>query len=233
LINITPDSSSIAKGESLKDTAKTLEAMQASIIVIRHPEAGIPHILAKTTQLSVINAGDGCHEHPTQALLDIFTIKERFKTLKGLRILIVGDILHSRVARSNILGMTKLGAEVLLCGPPNLIPPYIDKLKNVSFGYNLQEMIKHVDVVMMLRIQFERQTRAFIPSIKEYNRLFCLNQEKLKYTNKNILIMHPGPVNRNIEISDDIVDSKYSLIHEQVTNGIAVRMAVLYLLAKR
>ncbi|MBI4652585.1 aspartate carbamoyltransferase catalytic subunit [Candidatus Desantisbacteria bacterium] len=232
IINISGSTSSIVKGESLIDTGKTIEALNADIIVIRHSLPGAAHRLAHTINASVINAGDGSHEHPTQGLLDIFTIKENKKNFEGLNVCIVGDIRHSRVARSNIWGLTKLGANITIVAPPTLLPPGIEYLgKGIKIAYKLEDCIEDIDVLYILRIQLERQKGFFIPSIREYSRLFGINKNKLKRAKKDLIIMHPGPINREIEISSEIADSKHSLILDQVSNGIAVRMAILYLLA--
>jgi aspartate carbamoyltransferase catalytic subunit len=228
-INISAQGSSLVKGESLKDMAKNLEAMNPDIIVIRHTVPGAPHMLAKMCRFSVINAGDGSHEHPTQALLDMLTIREKKGRLAGLRIALVGDITHSRVARSNIFGLTRLGAHVRVIGPPTLIPPYIEEL-GVDVQYDLQEGIRDRDVIMMLRIQMERETRNLFPTVREYARLYCLTKERLQGVSEECLIMHPGPINRGVEIDPEVADGKHSVILDQVTNGIAVRMALLYLL---
>lgn len=228
-INIAVATSSVAKGETLKDTGKTIEVMGADAVIMRHPAAGAPHILAKHLKASVINAGDGAHEHPTQGLLDMFTIQEKKGSLEGLKIAILGDVLHSRVARSNIWGLTKLGAEVRVVGPSTLMPPEIEKLGVKGF-YNVEEAIKDVDVINVLRIQLERQQKGLFPTIREYARLFGLNNERLKYAKPDVLVMHPGPMNRGVEISPDVADGLHSTINEQVTNGVAVRMAILYLL---
>lgn len=231
-VNIAVQISSVQKGESLIDTAKTLESMKADFIVIRHSYSGAPHILAQNVSSSIINAGDGFHEHPTQGLLDIFTIKEKKGKINGLKIVIVGDILHSRVARSNLWGLTKLGAKVILCGPPTLIPQDIDKIfPQIDIEYNLDKAIKNADVINILRVQFERQLEHLFPSVREYSLLYGMNKERLKNAKDDVLILHPGPMNRGIEITTDVVDSVNSVINEQVTNGIAVRMAVLYLLS--
>lgn len=230
VLNIAIATSSVSKGESLKDTLQTIEAMQASIVVVRHSGAGVPHMLAKLIKPSVINAGDGAHEHPTQALLDMFTIKEKKGYFEGLNVTIVGDILHSRVARSNIWGLTKMGANITLCGPPTLIPPMIEEL-GVKVTYVLEDAVKDADIIMLLRMQLERQKNSMFPSIREYAEFYGLNKELLKKAKPDVLIMHPGPINRDIEISSDVADGKHSLILEQVTNGIAVRMAVLYLVS--
>lgn len=231
-VNISVQTSSVQKGESLIDTAKTLESMKADFIVIRHSYSGAPHLLAKHVSSSIINAGDGFHEHPTQGLLDIFTIKEKKAKLEGLKIVIVGDILHSRVARSNLWGLTKLGAKVVLCGPPTLIPMDIDKIfPQIDIEYNLDKAIKNADVINILRVQFERQLEHLFPSVREYSLLYGMNRERLSNAKSDVLILHPGPMNRGIEITTDVADSLNSVINEQVTNGIAIRMAVLYLLA--
>ena len=229
-LNVSAQSSSLSKGESIVDIAKNIEAMNVDMIVVRHASSGVPKILADALGPSVVNAGDGCHAHPTQALLDIFTMKERLGKVAGLNVGIVGDILHSRVARSNIWGLTKLGAHVTLCGPSTLMPVGIEKL-GVKVTHDLKDILKNCDVLMALRLQRERQREKFLPSISEYARKFGINQEKLKSARKDILIMHPGPTNRGVEVSAEVADGPQSVILEQVTNGIAVRMAVLYLLA--
>ena len=229
-INISASGSSVEKGESLIDTGKTLEAMKADFVVIRHSMSGASHVLARNINPSVINAGDGSHEHPTQGLLDIFTINEKKGTVKGLKVVIIGDIAHSRVARSNIWGLTKLGAEVVVCGPSTLIPRDIEKT-GAKVCYNLDFALKNADVVNVLRIQLERQKTKRLPSLREYNLLFGMTKEKLKLAKPDVIIMHPGPMNRGIEITSNVADGAQSVIDEQVTNGIAVRMAVLYLLA--
>jgi aspartate carbamoyltransferase catalytic subunit len=229
VINISTSSSSVLKGESLKDTAQNLEAMKPDIIVIRHPVPGAPHLLANILDCSVINAGDGAHEHPTQAMLDVLTIREKKKNIEGLQVVIVGDIAHSRVARSNIWALTKLGAKVTVVGPKTLIPPHIEQL-GVDVSYRLSEVIPGADVLMMLRIQSERHHEAFFPSLREYSKLFGLNLHKLEAAKPDVLIMHPGPINRGIEIDPEVADGPYSVILEQVTNGLAVRMALMYLL---
>lgn len=221
--------SSVQKGESLGDTAKTIEVMGADAIIIRHSSTGAPHLLARLLDARVINAGDGTHEHPTQALLDLFTIKEKKGSIAGLRVAILGDITHSRVARSNILGLSKLGAEVRVVGPPTLIPPDIEKL-GVTVFHDWREGLRDVDVINVLRIQLERQQRGLFPSIREYARLFGLDENKLRIARPDVLVLHPGPVNRGVEISPGVQDGSHSAINEQVTNGVAVRMALLYLL---
>jgi aspartate carbamoyltransferase catalytic subunit len=229
VINISAASSSTAKGETLKDTGKNLQAMNPDLIVIRHACAGAPKILADALPVSVINAGDGAHEHPTQALLDAFTIRERKKNLKGLKVAIIGDITHSRVARSNIYLLGKMGAQVMISGPNTMIPPFIEELA-VSVVPDIAEAIRDADVIMMLRIQLERQSRYLFPSLREYSRFFGLNIEKLRNAKSDVLIMHPGPINRGVEIAPEVADGPYTIILDQVTNGVAIRMALLYLL---
>lgn len=230
VINISSSASSVSKGETLIDMARNLQAMQADFIVLRHPCAGAPYLLARSLKSSVVNAGDGGHEHPTQALLDLFTIVERRGKVNGLKIAIVGDIAHSRVARSDIYALTKMGADVRIVGPPTLIPADIERL-GVSVFYDLDRGLKGIDVVIMLRIQLERHGRRFFPSLREYSRLYCLTQERLRLAKEDVLIMHPGPINRGVELSPEVADGLSSVILDQVTNGIAVRMAVLYLLS--
>jgi len=227
VINVTVSTSSVVKGESLLDTIKTLLSMKVDAIVIRHSSAGAPNFIAERINASVINGGDGFHAHPTQALLDMFTIREKFGTLKDINVALIGDILFSRVARSNIHGLKKMGANVRVIGPATLIPKGIEEM-GVEVYYNLEDGLKNVNVVNILRIQRERQKQMLFPTIREYNRLFAIDESTLK--DKNVLVMHPGPMNRGIEISDYIADSKQAVILEQVTNGIAIRMAVLYLL---
>ena len=230
VLNFTLSHSSVTKGETLLDTARNLEAMGAGVIVIRHPMSGAPWLLAKELDSSIINAGDGSHEHPSQALLDLFTIREIKGKIKGLRVVIVGDILHSRVARSNIWGLSKLGAEVRVVGPPTLIPKYFENAKVRTF-YNLDDAIEGADVIIMLRIQMERQESVYFPSLREYSRFYGLTREKLKRADEDVTVMHPGPINRGIELSSDIADDAGSVILAQVSNGIAVRMAMFYLVA--
>lgn len=230
VINISISSSSVAKGESLKDTGLTLQAMHPDVVVIRHPSAGAAEFLAKRLAASIINAGDGAHEHPSQALLDLFTIREKVGRLEGLKAAIIGDIAHSRVARSNIHGMQKMGMEVRVAGPRTMLPRFIERL-GVEVFTNLDRAIAEVDVIMMLRLQVERQQAGLFPSLREYSRLFGLTVERLKAAKSNVLIMHPGPINRGVEIAPDVADGPYSLILNQVENGLAVRMALLYLLA--
>lgn len=228
-INISTSTSSVVKGETLKDTAKTLEVMGSDVVIIRHGAAGAPHILAKHIDAAVINAGDGAHEHPTQALLDMFTIREKKGGLKGLKVAIIGDILHSRVARSNIYGLTKMGAEVRVVGPATLMPPKIERLGAQPF-YEMAPALDGVDVAMVLRLQLERQQKGLFPTIREYARIWGLNKERLQYAKPDVLVMHPGPMNRGVEIAPEVADGMGSVINDQVTNGVAVRMALLYLL---
>lgn len=228
-VNLSIATSSVVKGETLLDTIKTIEAMQIDIVIIRHSVSGVPHYLSKHIKSSIINAGDGMHEHPTQGLLDIFTIKEKKGKISGLKVAIVGDIAHSRVARSNIWGLTKLGAKVRIIAPPTLIPGDIEKL-GVEVFTDVEKGIKDVDVINILRIQLERQKKNLFPTIREYAMLFGINTEKLKIAKPDCLILHPGPMNRGIEISPNVADGCQSVIEEQVTNGVAVRMAVLYLI---
>ena len=231
VINISASSSSVAKGESLKDTGLTLQAMHPDVVVIRHSAAGAPKLLAELlTRTSVINAGDGAHEHPTQALLDLFTIREQRATLAGLKAAIVGDIQHSRVARSNIYAMQKMGMQVRVCGPPTLLPRHLERL-GVEVFRRIEAAIADVDIIMMLRVQLERQGGGFFPTLREYSKLFGLNVDRLKAAKQNVLIMHPGPINRGVEIAPEVADGPYSLILNQVENGLAIRMALLYLLA--
>jgi len=230
VINFSVPTSSVVKGESLIDTALTVQALGADFIIIRHSSAGVPHLLAKKLRASVINAGDGTNEHPTQALLDAFTIREKKGRIEGLDIALVGDIIHSRVAKSNIYGLTKLGANVRLIGPPTLIPREMEDF-GVGVFHSMEEGLKNVDVVMMLRIQMERQGKGFFPSTEEYSKNWGLTQERLLLAKDDVIVMHPGPMNRGIEISSEIADGPRSVILEQVTNGLAVRMAVMYLLA--
>jgi len=229
VINISSTSSSSTKGESILDTALNLEAMNVDMIVVRHYSSGVPNILSQHLKAGVINAGDGCREHPTQALLDIFTVKEKLGSVAGRNITIVGDILHSRVARSNIWGFKKLGANVTVCGPSTLMPRCVKDF-GVEVSYDLEASMKKSDCVIVLRLQKERQQDSFLPSLREYAKLFGLSQTKLDKASKDLLIMHPGPTNRGVEIGADVADGSQSVILEQVTNGLAIRMAVLYLL---
>ena len=228
IINFSADASSFQKGESLKDTARTLEALNADIIVIRHKAAGAPHFLARFLNAHVVNAGDGAHEHPTQALLDVFTIREKKGNIAGLNVTILGDILFSRVARSNIWALRKLGANVTLCGPSTLVPRVFEQM-GCRVTYDLDEALANADVINLLRIQHERQRKSMFPSIGEYAHLFGLNRTRLTKAKPNALIMHPGPMNRGVEIKSELADCDRAVILEQVTNVIAVRMAVLYL----
>jgi aspartate carbamoyltransferase catalytic subunit len=228
-VSISASTSSIVKGETLVDTAKNLEAMNPDAIVIRHSAAGAPHLLARLVKASVINAGDGMHAHPTQALLDMMTIREKKGRLAGLRIAIIGDIAHSRVARSNIVGLNKTGAEVILAGPPTMIPMGVETL-GAHITYHVEEAIKDADVVMVLRIQKERQQAFVFPSEREYAQCYGLTEKKLVGAKEDVLIMHPGPINRGVEIAPEVAEGPYSVILEQVTNGVAIRMALLYLL---
>ncbi len=230
--NISASSSSVQKGETLIDTGKTIDAMGSDIIIMRHPMSGAPHLLAKNVKSSIINAGDGMNEHPTQALLDMFTIQEKKGTLKGLKVAIIGDVLHSRVARSNIWGLTKMGAEVNVSGPATLMPPEIEKM-GVNVFSTVQEAMLDADVVMGLRIQLERQKKGLFPTIREYARFFGVDDKRLKLAKEDAIVLHPGPVNRGVELSTSVTDGQQSCINEQVTNGVAVRMALLYLLTRR
>ena len=229
-INMVGSSSSMVKGESLKDTARNIESLKVDVVVMRHSSSGAPHRLAPSLKASVINAGDGINEHPTQALLDMFTILEKKKKLAGLKVSFIGDILHSRVARSNIWGLTKMGAKVTVCAPKTLLPIHIEKL-GVQATTSLDEAVEDADVLNLLRIQLERQSESFFPSIREYANSYQINHEILKRAKPDVMIMHPGPVNRGVEITSDVVDGPFSVILDQVTHGLAVRMAVLYLLS--
>jgi aspartate carbamoyltransferase catalytic subunit len=228
VINISATSSSLTKGETLKDTGKILEANHADIIVLRHSSSGAPQFLAERLTSSIINAGDGAHEHPTQALLDLYTIRSRKGAVAGLHVVIIGDILFSRVARSNIFGLLKLGARVTLVGPSTLVPREFEKL-GVAVSYDIDEVLPTADVVNLLRIQHERQRKEYFPGIGEYVRLFGLTKERAKLLKPDCLIMHPGPINRGVEIDSELADGAQSVILDQVTNGLAIRMAVLYL----
>ncbi len=229
IVNFNQQTSSVVKGESLKDTILNLDAMNPDAIIIRHSCSGVPHFTTTFCQSHIINAGDGSHEHPTQALLDAFTIRQEKKNFKDLKVTIVGDILHSRVARSNIFLLRKLGARVVLVGPPPLLPLEMKKF-GVDIGFNLDRALEGADVIMMLRIQMERQQKNFFPSIREYRNLYSLTEKRFRRAKKKAIIMHPGPINRGVEISADMADSAKSVILKQVKNGIAIRMAVLYLL---
>ncbi len=228
-VNLTVSSSSVVKGESFVDTAKTIEAMGVDVVVIRHSLAGTPKLLADSVKAHVINAGDGAHEHPTQGLLDLFTIRAKKGKFDGLNVVIVGDILHSRVAKSNIWGLTKLGANITLVGPPTLIPTGIEDF-GVKIATVLDQAFKNADVVNILRIQLERQNKAYFPTLREYSKLFGVNQNRLATANPGLLVMHPGPANLGVEISEEVSIGEQSAITEQVSNGVAVRMALLYLL---
>ncbi|HBF42256.1 MAG TPA: aspartate carbamoyltransferase [Desulfobacteraceae bacterium] len=227
--SLSASGSSIVKGETLIDTARNLQAMNPDLIVIRHSSSGAPHLLAKGVKAGIINAGDGINEHPTQALLDLFTIREKKGKIKGLNVVIIGDIAHSRVARSNIIGLTKMGAEVSVSGPPTMIPVGIEDL-GVQVVDNPVEAVKNKDVVMLLRIQLERQEKVLFPGLREYAAFFGLTKKIIENAKKDVIIMHPGPMNRGVEITSEVADGPFSVILDQVTNGVAVRMAILYLL---
>jgi len=229
-VNFQTSGSSVSKGESLKDTARNIEAMGIHLVVIRHQASGAPHYLARNLDAGVINAGDGTHEHPTQGLLDIFTIRERRGSIAGLRVAILGDIAHSRVARSNIWGLIKLGASVTVAGPPTMMPLDVERF-GVTVARSVDEAIEGADVVNILRIQLERQRSTLYSSLREYARVYGVTSERLKRAKPDVTVMHPGPMNRGVEIAQDVADGKHSVILQQVTNGVAVRMAVLYLLA--
>ncbi len=228
VINFSAEASSLKKGETLKDTARNLEALNADIIIIRHSATGAPHFLSRFLKSSVVNAGDGAHEHPTQALLDTFTIREKKGKIEGLNVTILGDILYSRVARSNIWALLKLGANVTLCGPSTLVPKVFEKM-GCRVTWNLEDGVRDADVVNLLRIQHERQRKAMFPSIGEYTSLFGINKARFKRLKPDVMIMHPGPINRGVEIDSQVADCDQSVILQQVTNGLAVRMAVLFL----
>ena len=230
VVNFSASSSSVKKGETLLDTVNNILSMKVDMVVMRHPAPGAPSFLAQHIDANIINAGDGTHEHPTQALLDAFSMREQLGDLKGKNIAIFGDILHSRVALSNIFCLKKLGANVKVCGPPTLIPKYIKEL-GVDVSYNVKETLQWCDVANVLRIQLERQDIKYIPSIREYTQYFGINKALLESLNKKIIIMHPGPINRGVELSGDVADSEHSIILKQVENGVAVRMAILFLLA--
>jgi aspartate carbamoyltransferase catalytic subunit len=228
-LNVAVATSSVLKGETLVDTAMNIEAMAPDVIVLRHASSGACHLLSRICRSRVINAGDGMHEHPTQALLDAFTIREHKKRIEGLKVTIVGDLLHSRVLRSNVLLLTELGAEVWVCGPSTLVPPGIERL-GVRVSTSVDEAVKDADVIMMLRIQHERMNGAFFPSVREYFNTFGMTPARVAGAKPDVIIMHPGPMNRGVEIASEVADGPYSVILEQVANGVAVRMAVLYLL---
>ncbi len=229
-LNVAVSVSSVLKGETLADTARNIEAMSPDMIVLRHPSSGACHMLSRICRSRIINAGDGMHEHPTQALLDAFTIREHKKQIQGLKVAIVGDLVHSRVLRSNVLLLTKLGADVWVSGPPTLLPPGIECL-GVHVTTSVDEAVTDADVIMMLRIQQERMQGSFFPSLREYFNVFGMTAERVRRAKSDVIIMHPGPINRGVEIASDVADGPYSVILEQVANGVAVRMAVLYLLA--
>ena len=229
VINISTSTSSVVKGETLLDTARNIEAMKCDMIIVRHSCSGAPEFLSKRLKSSVINAGDGFHEHPTQALLDMYTIREKLGKLEGLTVAIVGDIAHSRVARSNIYGLATMGAKVRVCGPPTMMPQGIESL-GAKVYYDMNTAVEGVDVVMMIRLQLERQTAGLFPGVREYARFYGLNQARVELAAKHVLVMHPGPMNRGVEISSEVADGT-PVILDQVTNGVAVRMAVMYLLS--
>ena len=228
-LSLSATDSSMVKGETLIDTARNLQAMNPDIIILRHSSSGAPHLLARYVDSGVINAGDGIHEHPTQALLDLFTIKKKKGRIKGLRVVIIGDIAHSRVARSDIIGLRKMGAEVTISGPPTMIPVDVESL-GVKVILDPVKAVKNKDVIMLLRIQLERQDKVLFPSLREYAIFFGLNTQLIKGAKKDVIIMHPGPINRGVEITGDLADGPFSVILDQVSNGVAIRMALLYLL---
>jgi aspartate carbamoyltransferase catalytic subunit len=230
VINVSTSASSVTKGESLKDTAMTLAAMAVDVIVMRHPASGAPHFIAHHVPSAVINGGDGTHEHPTQALLDLFTIRQRKGSLAGLRVSIIGDIAHSRVARSNIFAMNTVGMEVRVCGPASLLPLHVESL-GVRACTDLETAVGDADIIMVLRLQLERQEKGLIPSLREYSQLYGLTLKRLEHAKPDVLIMHPGPINRGVEIAPEVAEGPYSLILDQVANGVALRMALLYMLA--
>lgn len=231
-VSFQTSGSSVSKGETLRDTARNIEAMGIHLVVIRHQSSGAPHYLARHLDAGIINAGDGAHEHPTQGLLDIFTMRERRGRIAGLRVAIIGDVMHSRVARSNIWGLTKLGARVTIAGPPTMMPAEVERF-GVTVAKSVDEAIEGADVVNILRIQLERQRGNLYPSLREYARIYGVTSERLRRAKSDVTVMHPGPMNRGVEIAQDVADGEHSAILEQVTNGVAVRMAVLYLLAGR
>lgn len=229
VVNFSSSASSVKKGESLKDTIRNIESMKIDMVVVRHESPGVPHFLTRCVDAAIINAGDGAHEHPTQALLDMFSMQQHIGKLKGLKVVVIGDIQHSRVVRSNIIGLNKLGAEVVLCGPKTMMPLFVNEM-GVTVSHNLEECLAWCDVAMALRIQLERQDQGLFPSMREYHERFGIKMEHLeKYP--DFLIMHPGPINRGVELESDVADSERAIILNQVTNGLAVRMAVLYLLS--
>ena len=229
-VNFTASGSSVGKGETLIDTVRNIEAMQPDVIVVRHGSAGTPLLLSRLVRAGIINAGDGAHEHPSQALLDMLMIRDDKKRIEGLKVAIIGDISHSRVARSNIYGLTKMGAKVVLCGPTTMMPSHLTKF-GVQVTHRIEEAVKDADVIMMLRIQLERQSRTLLPSAREYMRFFGLTPNRMNLAKPDAIIMHPGPMNRGVEITSEVADSPRSRILSQVTNGVAVRMALLFLLA--
>lgn len=228
-VNFAVSGSSVSKGETLKDTVRNIEAMKVDMIVVRHACAGVPLMLTKLSDSNIINAGDGIHEHPTQGLLDMYSIREKLGKLEGLKVCIVGDVAHSRVALSNIYGLKTMGAKVSVCGPSTMIPKFLNEL-GVDVIHNIDEAIQENDVLNVLRIQLERKAREYFPSIREYSKYFGIDRERLEKNGKDILILHPGPINRGVEISSEVADGSSQIILQQVTNGVAVRMAVLYLL---
>jgi aspartate carbamoyltransferase catalytic subunit len=228
-VNFAVSGSSVSKGETLKDTVRNIEAMKVDMIVVRHACAGVPLMLTKISDSNVINAGDGIHEHPTQGLLDMYSIREKLGKLEGLKVCIVGDVAHSRVALSNIYGLKTMGAKVSVCGPSTMIPKFLDEL-GVDVIHNIDEAIQENDVLNILRIQLERKAREYFPSIREYSKYFGIDKERLEKNGKDIVLLHPGPINRGVEISSEVADGSTQIILQQVTNGVAVRMAVLYLL---
>lgn len=229
-LNFSASGSALSKGETMLDTALNIEAMKVDVVVMRHKSPGSPHFLARHLESIIINAGDGRHEHPTQALLDMLTLRDKYGSLKGLRVALVGDILHSRVATSNIIGLKKMGAEVIICGPATLIPRGIERM-GVEITHSLDDAIQRADALNILRIQLERQTSGLFPSLREYQKFFGVTRARLEKAANPLTILHPGPINRGVEITSDVADSEHSVILQQVTNGVAVRMAVLYLLA--
>jgi aspartate carbamoyltransferase catalytic subunit len=233
VVNFTVSSSSAAKGESLLDTVNNILSMKVDMVVMRHSASGAPHFLAKHIDAAIINAGDGINEHPTQALLDAFSMLERFGDLKGLKVAILGDVMHSRVALSNIYLLKKMGAEIMVAGPPTLIPKYLQEAMEVKIEYNINKALAWCDVANVLRIQLERQNQPLFSSLREYNLAYGITMDRLSKLNKEIVIMHPGPINRGVEMDSDVADSKHSIILDQVENGVAVRMACLYLLTGR
>ncbi len=230
VVNFSASTSSVKKGETLKDTVRNIEAMKIDMVVVRHQASGVPYFLTQCMKASIINAGDGAHEHPTQGLLDVFTVREKYKRIKGLKVVIVGDIKHSRVARSDIWGFTALGADVSVCGPTTMLPLEIEKMGVKAYS-DLDQALEGADVVNVLRIQLERQRGSLLPSLREYSNKFGITRDRLNRLNQNFTIMHPGPINRGVEITPEVADGPHSVILDQVTNGVAVRMAVLYLLS--